>query len=70
MLLDYARSLFREFENYLRVVVGLDEEDGGNLGTAFASWSTKAALSSIPEVINFYHTCKGLYLGLVFEVFI
>ena len=27
LLLDYGRSLFREFESYLRIVVGLDEED-------------------------------------------
>ena len=35
---------------------------GANVGTAFASRSPKAALSSLPEVINFYHTGKGLYL--------
>ena len=27
LLLDYARSLFRDFESYLRIVVGLEEED-------------------------------------------
>ena len=37
-------------------------EIGANVGTAFASRSPKAALSSLPEVINFYHTMKGLYL--------
>ena len=26
-LLGYARSLFRDFESYLRILVGLDEED-------------------------------------------
>ena len=31
--------------------------------TAAASKSPKAALSTLPEVINFYHTGKGLYLG-------
>ena len=36
-------------------------EIGANVGTAFASRSPKAALSSLlPEVINFYHTGKGL----------
>ena len=34
-----------------------------NIATAAASKSPKDALSSIPEVINFYHTGKGLYLG-------
>ena len=37
-------------------------EIGANVGTAFASRNPKAALSSLPEVINFYHTGKGLYL--------
>ena len=27
LLLNYARSLFRDFESYLRIVVGLDEKD-------------------------------------------
>ena len=34
-----------------------------NIATAVASRSPKAVLSSIPEVINFYHTGKGSYLG-------
>ena len=35
-------------------------ENGANVGTAFGTRSPKAALSSLPEVINFYHTGKGL----------
>ena len=27
VILGYSRSLFRDFESYLRIVVGLDEED-------------------------------------------
>ena len=27
LLMGYARSLFRDFENYLKSVVGLDEDD-------------------------------------------
>ena len=27
LLMGYARSPFRDFENYLRIVVGLDEDD-------------------------------------------
>ena len=38
-------------------------EIGFNDGMAFASQSPKAVLSSLPEVINFYLTGKGLYLG-------
>ena len=33
--------------------------------SAFASRSPKAALSSLPEVINFYDTGKGLYFGKI-----
>ena len=38
-------------------------EIGANVATAAASRNPKAALSTLPEVINFYHTGKGLYLG-------
>ena len=34
-----------------------------NIATAAISRSPKAALSSLPEVINFCHAGKGLYLG-------
>ena len=40
-------------------------EIGANVGSAFASRSSKAALSSLPEVINFYHTGNALYLGKI-----
>ena len=33
------------------------------IATAAATKSPKAALSTLPEVINFYHTGKGLFLG-------
>ena len=33
------------------------------IATAAATKSPKAALSTLPEVISFYHTGKGLYLG-------
>ena len=33
------------------------------IATAAATKSPIAALSTLPEVINFYHTGKGLYLG-------
>ena len=38
-------------------------EIGANVATAAASKNPKAALSALPEVINFYHTGKGVYLG-------
>ena len=37
-------------------------EIGANVATAAASRTPKAALSTLPGVINFYHTGKGLYL--------
>ena len=40
-------------------------EIGANITTAAATKSPKAALSTLPEVINFYHTGKGLYLGKI-----
>ena len=38
-------------------------EIGANVAIAAASRSPKAGLSTLPEVINLYHTGKGLYLG-------
>ena len=38
-------------------------EIGANVATAAASRNPKAALSTLTEVINFYHTGKSLYLG-------
>ena len=38
-------------------------EMGANVGSAFASRSFKAVLSSLPEVINFYRTVKCLLFG-------
>ena len=37
-------------------------EIGANVAAATASRNPKAYLSTLPEVINFYHTGKGLYL--------
>ena len=39
-------------------------EIGAIISSAFASRCPKAALSSLPEVTNFHHAGKGLYLGL------
>ena len=45
-------------------------EIGDNVATAAASRIPKAALSTLTEVINFYHTGKGLYLGKIIQVFV
>ena len=34
-----------------------------NIATAVATRNSKATLSSLPEMNNFYHRGKGLYLG-------
>ena len=39
-------------------------EIGSNIATAAASRNPKASLSTLPEVINFYHTGKSFYLGI------
>ena len=33
------------------------------IATAAATKSPKASLSTLPEVINFYHTGRGVFLG-------
>ena len=38
---------------------------GANVATAAATRNHKAALSTIPEVIMFHNSGKGLYLGKV-----
>ena len=38
-------------------------ENGVNVATELSSKNRKAALSTLLEVINFYHTGKGLHLG-------
>ena len=38
-------------------------ELAANVGRAFASRNLKAALSTLTDVIKFYHTEKGLYFS-------
>ena len=45
-------------------------EIGAHVGTAFASGHPKAALSTLPEKISFYHTGRGVYLGKFIQIFI
>ena len=42
---------------------GRDFDIKANIATAAASRNPKNVLSTLPEVINFYHTGKGFYLG-------
>ena len=50
-----ATNVLRNPSRFLEIVA--------NVATAAVSKNPKAALSTLPEVINFYHTGKGLYLG-------
>ena len=40
------------------------------IATAAASRKSKQALSTLPELITFYNTGKGLYLGKFVKVFL
>ena len=67
---DFSKNLYKKRLNvskntakYVLKNPGRALEIGANVGSAFASRSPKAALSSLQEVINFHHTEKGLYLG-------
>ena len=44
-------------------------EHGAKLGTAAVTKISKTTLSAIPDVINFYHAVKGLYLGKILYTF-
>ena len=50
-----AKNAFKNPTRFLEI--------GANIATAAASKRPKAALSTLPEVIKFYHEGRGLYLG-------
>ena len=52
-----ARNVLRNLSRFLEI--------GANVAAATAIGNPKAALSAIPEVIIFYHTVEGLYLGKI-----
>ena len=52
------KSAFNVLKNPARAL-----EIGANFATAAASRNPKAAFSTLPEVIKFYHEGRGLYLG-------
>ena len=69
-LADFFKSLGKEGLNVSKKMAknvtknpGRALEFGANVGSAFATKNPKAVLSSLPEVIIFYHTGRGLYLG-------
>ena len=69
-LVDFFKNLGKKGLNLSKMIAKTSIKDprpaleiGANVCSDSASRSPKAALSSLPEVINFYDTGKGLYLG-------
>ena len=50
--------------------LGRVSEIGANIGSAAVSKIPRAASSSIPDVLLFYRTGKGLYLGILVQILI
>ena len=44
-------------------------EIGANVATAAASRIPKNVISTLPDVINFYHIVRGVYLGIFIKIF-
>ena len=63
LLLGYARSLFRDFESYLRIVVGLPEEDIQLLlkeyNSHFITYELTPGIYSIQDISDTLHTFSG-----------
>ena len=63
LLLGYARSLFRDFESYLRSVVGLDEEDIQLIlkeyNSHFITYDLTPGIYSIQDISDTIHTFRG-----------
>ena len=63
LLLGYARSLFRDFESYLRIVVGLPEEDIqlilGEYNSYFITYELTPGIYSIQDISDTIHTFSG-----------
>ena len=63
LLLGYSRSLFREFESYLRIVVGLDEEDIQLIlkqyHSHFITYELTPGIYAIRDISDTIHTFGG-----------
>ena len=63
LLLGYARSLFRDFESYLRIVVDLAEEDIQLIlkeyNSHFITYELTPGLHSIQDISDTIHTFSG-----------
>ena len=63
ILLGYARSLFRDFESYLRIVVDLSEEDIQlflkEYNSHFITYKLTPGIYSIQDISDTIHTFSG-----------
>ena len=63
ILLGYSTSLFRGFESYLRIVVGLDEEDVQLIleeyNSHFITYELTPGIYTIQDISNAIHTFSG-----------
>ena len=63
LLLGYSRSLFRDFESYLRIVVGLDEEDIRLIlkqyNSHFITYELTPGIYTIRDISDAIHTFSG-----------
>ena len=62
-LVKKGLSVSKKMAKNVLKIPGRALEVGANVGTAFASRSPKAALASLPQAMDFYHTGKRLSLG-------
>ena len=63
LLLGYSRSPFRDFESYLRIVIGLDEEDNQLIlkeyNSHFITYELTPRIYSIQDISDTIHTFSG-----------
>ena len=63
LLLGYARSPFRDFESYLRIVVGSDEENIQLIlkqyNSHFITYELTPGIYTIQDISNAVHTFSG-----------
>ena len=63
LLLDYSRSPFRDFESYLRIVVGLDEQDIQltlkEYNSQFVTYELTPGIYTIQDISDTIHTFSG-----------
>ena len=63
LLLGYSRSLFRDFESYLRIVIGLDGEDFQLIlkqnNSHFVTYELTPGIYTIQDISDTVHTFSG-----------